>query len=68
MTVGSDVKQCLSSIKNVKNSLASVELRTEDENAKQTFQETISIMEEIMDDLKKRVGRLELEEDQYRGF
>ncbi|SDH48605.1 DUF1657 domain-containing protein [Alteribacillus bidgolensis] len=68
MTVGSDVKQCLSSIKNVKNSLASLELRTEDEYAKQTFQETITIMEEIMDDLKKRVGRLELEEDQYRGF
>ncbi|MFB4166191.1 DUF1657 domain-containing protein [Alteribacillus sp. JSM 102045] len=68
MTVGSDVKQCLSSIKNVKGSLSSLELRTEDEEAKQIFQETVTTMEEIIKDLKKRVGQLELEEDQYKGF
>lgn len=68
MTVASDVKQCLASIKSVESSLSSLKIRTEDEAAKQIFNETIITMEEIIHDLKKRVGKLELEEEQYKGF
>ncbi|RSL31942.1 DUF1657 domain-containing protein [Salibacterium salarium] len=68
MTVASNVKQCLSSIKNVEGSLSSLEQRTQDEKDKQTIRETKIVMEEIKEDLKKRVGKIEREEDQYKGF
>lgn len=68
MTVSSQVKQCLSSIKNIEASLSSLALRTQDKEAKRTFHETMMIMDEIKNDLKIRVGEIEREEYQYKGF
>ncbi|MCC3355937.1 DUF1657 domain-containing protein [Bacillus sp. REN16] len=68
MTVGSQVKQCLSSIKSIEASLSSLALRTQDTKAKQTFHETMLVMDEILNDLKIRVGEIEREEYQYKGF
>ncbi|MEK5443627.1 DUF1657 domain-containing protein [Fredinandcohnia sp. FSL W7-1320] len=68
MTVGSQVKQCLSSIKSIEASLSSLALRTQDTLAKQTFHETMMIMDEIKNDLKHRVSEIEREEYQYKGF
>lgn len=68
MTVASDVKQCLASLKGVEASLSSLALRTQDNESKRTLHETMMVMSEMVTDLKKRVGELEREEFQYKGF
>ena len=68
MTVGSDVKQCFASLKGVEASLSSLALRTLDDKSKRTLHETMMVIHEVVTDLKKRVGELEREEFQYKGF
>ncbi|MDQ0214085.1 MULTISPECIES: DUF1657 domain-containing protein [Bacillaceae] len=68
MTVGSDVKQCLASLKGVEASLSSLAIRTQDNESKKTLHETMMVVNELVTDLKKRVGELEREEFQYKGF
>ncbi|WP_411835162.1 DUF1657 domain-containing protein [Peribacillus frigoritolerans] len=68
MTIGSEVKQCLASLKGVEASLSSLALRTQDNESKQTLHETMMVVNEVVTDLKKRVGELENEEFQYKGF
>lgn len=68
MTIASEVKQCLASLKGVEASLSSLALRTQENESKQTLHETMMVMHEIVNDLKKRVGELESEEFQYKGF
>ena len=68
MTVASDVKQCLASLKGVEASLSSLALRTQDNESKRTLYETMMVVNEMVADLKKRVGEMEREEFQYKGF
>ncbi|CAI9395294.1 DUF1657 domain-containing protein [Niallia sp. Sow4_A1] len=68
MTVGSDVKQCFSSLKGVEASLSSLAIRTQENESKKTLHETMMVVNELVTDLKKRVGELEREEFQYKGF
>lgn len=68
MTVGSDVKQCFASLKGVEASLSSLALRTLDDESKRTLHEAMMVVYEVTKDLKKRVGELEGEELQYKGF
>lgn len=68
MTVASQVKQCLASLKGVEASLSSLALRTQDHESKHTLHETMMVVHEVVTDLKKRVGELEREEFQYKGF
>jgi hypothetical protein len=68
MTVGSDVKQCLASLKGVEASLSSLAIRTQENESKKTLHETMMVVSELVTDLKKRVGELEKEEFQYKGF
>ncbi|MEK3981616.1 DUF1657 domain-containing protein [Psychrobacillus sp. FSL K6-2836] len=68
MTVVSDVKQCLASLKGVEASLSNLAERTQDNESKQTIHETMMVVSEIVTDLNKRVGELENEEYQYKGF
>ncbi|WP_413158425.1 DUF1657 domain-containing protein [Bacillus subtilis] len=68
MTIASDVKQSLASLKGVEASLSSLALRTLDNESKRTLHETMMILHEVVTDLKKRIGELEREELQYKGF
>jgi len=68
MTVGSDVKQCFASLKGIEASLSSLALRTQDDESKRTLHEAMMVVHEVTKDLKKRVGELEGEEFQYKGF
>lgn len=68
MTVGSDVKQCLASLKGVEASLSSLAMRTQDNESKEILDETMMVVNELVTDLKKRVGEMEREEFQYKGF
>ncbi|MFN2743995.1 MULTISPECIES: DUF1657 domain-containing protein [Bacillus] len=68
MTVGAQVKQCLASLKSVEAGLSALAEKSQDEDVKRLFHETMMVSEEVVSDLKKRVGELEREEYQYKGF
>ncbi|MBM7572186.1 DUF1657 domain-containing protein [Aquibacillus albus] len=68
MTVASQVKQSLASLKGVQTSLSSLSTRTQSEEAKKTFQEGIELIDQVKKDLINRVGELEREEEQYKGI
>lgn len=53
MTVVSDVKQCLASLKGVEASLSNLAERTQDNGSKRTLHETMMEVSEIVADLKK---------------
>ena len=62
------MKQCVASLKGVEASLSSLALRTQDDESKRILHETMMVVNEVVTDLKKRVGELEREEFQYKGF
>ncbi|MGG3805582.1 DUF1657 domain-containing protein [Metabacillus fastidiosus] len=68
MTVGSDVKQCLATVKGIDASLSNLAIVSQDEETKRVFHEMMLLIGEVKEDLQKRVGKLELEEFQYKGF
>ncbi|MBA9028162.1 hypothetical protein HNP81_003482 [Peribacillus huizhouensis] len=68
MTIGSEVKQCLASLKGIESNLSSLEIRTPDEESKRIFHETMVIVNGVVADLQQRVIELEVEETQYKGF
>jgi hypothetical protein len=68
MTIASEVKQCMASLKGVEASLSSLALRTQDNESKRILHETMMTVHEVVEDIKKRVGELEREEFQYKGF
>lgn len=68
MTVGSQVKQCLSNVKSIEASLSGLAITSQDEETKRLFHEMMMVMNEVKTDLKLRVGELEREEFQYKGF
>ncbi|MCM3674598.1 MULTISPECIES: DUF1657 domain-containing protein [Peribacillus] len=68
MTIASNVKQCVSSLKGVEAGLSSLALRTQDEESQRILHETMLVVNEVMKDVLNRVGELEREEPQYKGF
>ncbi|QNG59928.1 DUF1657 domain-containing protein [Bacillus sp. PAMC26568] len=68
MTIASEVKQCFANLKGIEADLSSLALRTQQNESKRTLHETMMIVHEISADLKKRIGELEREESQYKGF
>ncbi|OLO42643.1 hypothetical protein BTR23_01120 [Alkalihalophilus pseudofirmus] len=68
MTVASQVKQCLSTLKGIEASLNTFSIETEDEEARQVFHETCLTTRKVIGDIEKRIGELEREEPQYNGF
>ncbi|MGE6379499.1 DUF1657 domain-containing protein [Peribacillus muralis] len=68
MTIASEVKQCVSSLKGIEAGLSSLALRTQDEESQRILHETMLVVNEVMKQVQKRVGELELEEPQYKGF
>lgn len=68
MTVGSQVKQCLASLKSIEANLNSLSLKTEDDEARIAFHETCLKTRKVIQQLESRVGELEYAEPQYKGF
>ncbi|MBO1513657.1 DUF1657 domain-containing protein [Metabacillus bambusae] len=68
MTIASEVKQSLASLKGIEADLSSLALRTQDHQSKRTLHETMMVVHEVVTDLKQRIGELEREEFQYKGF
>ncbi|MDQ0253974.1 hypothetical protein J2S74_001347 [Evansella vedderi] len=68
MTVASQVKQCVASLKNVEATLNSLAIRSENEQAEEAFRDACQTTRRVLADIEKRVGELEFEEPQYKGF
>lgn len=66
MTIASDVKQCLASLKGAEAGLIGLELRTSKERSKQTINEAVLLIHDVVEDLQKRVVFLEREETTYK--
>lgn len=67
MTIASNVKQCLSTIKGIEAQLSSFALNSLDKDAQVTFNDAMLTVEEIKKDLQYRVLELERHEPQYIG-
>ncbi|MFG6113576.1 DUF1657 domain-containing protein [Halobacillus sp. MO56] len=68
MTVGADLKQCLATIKSIEAGLSALAINTNAADEQKLFHEQMLAMEEIKHDLMQRIGEVEREEEQYKGF
>jgi len=68
MTVASQVKTTLASLKSAQASLETFALSTQNEKAKQMFEQCAQTTQQVVNDLSGRVQELEQEEPQYKGF
>ncbi|RKP45096.1 DUF1657 domain-containing protein [Cohnella endophytica] len=68
MTVASDVKTCLASLKSAQASLETFALATQNQEAKTLFTNAAGQTEQIVQQVESRITQLENEEPQYKGF
>ncbi|MEC0246802.1 DUF1657 domain-containing protein [Paenibacillus chitinolyticus] len=68
MTVGSQVKTCLASLKSAQASLEGFALSTQNQEAKSLFENAAKTTQEVVTQVQGRVEQLENEEPQYQGF
>ena len=67
VTIASNVKQCLSTMKGIEAQLASFALNSLDSEAQATFNQAMLTVGEVKKDLQYRVLELERHEPQYKG-
>ncbi|MBU9722913.1 MULTISPECIES: DUF1657 domain-containing protein [Bacillaceae] len=68
MTVASQVKQTLAGLKSAQASLETFALQTENQQAKQMFQDMAQQTQTIVDTLSPRLQQIETEEPQYKNM
>ncbi len=68
MTVSSQFKQALSSLKSAQASLEAFALQTQNQQAKQLYTNAAQQTKSIVDSLEPRVKEIENKEPQYKGF
>lgn len=68
MTVASQVKTTLASLKSAQASLEQFALGTQNEEAKTLFTNAAEQTQQIVTQVESRVQQLESEEPQYKGF
>ncbi|NHN30994.1 DUF1657 domain-containing protein [Paenibacillus agricola] len=68
MTVASDVKTTLASLKSAQANFETFALSTQNQDAKQMFEQAAQTTQQVVDQISGRVQQLENEEPQYKGF
>lgn len=68
MTVASQVKQTLASLKSSQANLENFALQTQNQQAKQLYTTAAQQTKAIVDSLEPRILQIEKEEPQYKGF
>lgn len=66
MTVISNVKQCIATLKGIEAQLSTLALQSQDERAQKAFHESMLTIEDVQKDLHKRQVEIEREEPQYK--
>ncbi|WP_425058104.1 hypothetical protein SCACP_27540 [Sporomusa carbonis] len=67
MTVASQVKKTLATLKGSQGTLRLYVLQTRDKETKSIYNQALETTEIIIDDLEKRLQTLEYQEPQYKG-
>jgi DNA-binding ferritin-like protein len=65
MTVGTKIQQTISSCESALANLHSFSLETQDQNAKQMFQNLADQQQQILENLKSRLEYVQTQEPQY---
>ncbi|PRX32622.1 uncharacterized protein DUF1657 [Orenia metallireducens] len=68
MTVASQVKQTIATLKGIESTLELYSIKSHNEDEKSTYRNSLERTNDIIDDLEKRLKDLEYEEPQYKGF
>ncbi|WNF37962.1 DUF1657 domain-containing protein [Bacillaceae bacterium IKA-2] len=68
MTVGSQVKQCLAGLKSIEAGLNNFAIKSNDEEARLAFHETCLKTRKVIKEIEARVGEIEFQEPEYKGF
>jgi len=68
MTVASNVKTTLASLKSAQASLETFALSTQNQEAKQLFEQAAKTTQSVVEQISGRIQQLENEEPQYKGF
>ncbi|SNS06099.1 Protein of unknown function [Anaerovirgula multivorans] len=68
MTVGSQVKQTLATLKGVQGTLRTYSLQSQKEEEKAAYNEALKTTNNIIKDLEDRLKVLEYEEPQFKGY
>ncbi|WP_028548807.1 DUF1657 domain-containing protein [Paenibacillus sp. UNC451MF] len=68
MTVASNVKTTLASLKSAQASLETFALSTQNQEAKTMFEQAAKTTQSVVDQVSGRIQQLENEEPQYKGF
>lgn len=68
MTVASQVKQTLASLKSAQSNFESFALNTQNQQAKDMYSQAAQQTQSIINELEPRIQQLEQEEPQYKGF
>lgn len=68
MTISSDVKTCLASLKSAQASLEQFALGTQNQEAKTLFEDAARTTQQVVQQVEGRVRQIEQQEPQYKGF
>ncbi|MCG8402977.1 MAG: DUF1657 domain-containing protein [Firmicutes bacterium] len=68
MTVSTQVKQTLAGLKSAQASLEIFAMETQNQQAKQLYTNAAQQTKSIIESLEPRIGEIEKEEPQYKGF
>lgn len=68
MTISSDVKACLASLKSAQASLEQFALSTQNQEAKNLFENAAKTTQHIVHQVESRVQQIEQQEPQYKGY
>ena len=66
MTVISNVKQTIATLKGIEAQLSILALNSQEEEAQKAFHDMMLLIEEVKNDLHNRQVEMELEEPQYK--
>ncbi|MEI3605666.1 DUF1657 domain-containing protein [Pseudogracilibacillus sp. SE30717A] len=68
MTVGTQMQQAIASCQSLVSNLTTFALETQDQNAKQMFQNLAEQQQTILDNLNTRLQYVQQEEPQYKNM
>ncbi len=68
MTVASDVKKCLASLKSAQATLKQLSIKANHPHAKESFEKASKTTMKIIGRIQQRMETLEREEPQYKGY
>jgi hypothetical protein len=67
MTVGSKVKQTLSTLKGIESTLRIYSVQSRNKEEKTVYAQELQTVEAVIKDIEQRLKTLEFEEPQYKG-